>query len=79
MNSSNQYIDLYEQARDMIFRHSTQPMNAVRDAAFEDFKRLGLPNRKVARAQTFPSGSSTRTSDTNPSRCPLFRQMTSLD
>lgn len=47
MNSSNQYIDLYEQARDMIFRHSTQPMNAVRDAAFEDFKRLGLPNRKV--------------------------------
>lgn len=47
MNSSNQYVDLYEQARDMIFRHSTQPMNAVRDAAFEDFKRLGLPNRKV--------------------------------
>ncbi len=47
MNSSNQYIDLYEQARDMIFCYSTQPMNAVRDAAFEDFKRLGLPNRKV--------------------------------
>ncbi|MBR7170869.1 MAG: Fe-S cluster assembly protein SufD, partial [Prevotella sp.] len=47
MNSSNQYVDLYEQARDMIFRHSTQPMNAVRDAAFEDFKRLVLPNRKV--------------------------------
>lgn len=47
MNSSNQYVDLYEQARDMIFRHSTKPMNAVRDAAFEDFKRLGLHNRKV--------------------------------
>lgn len=47
MNSSNQYIDLYEQARDMIFRHSAQPMNAVRDEAFEDFKRIGLPNRKV--------------------------------
>lgn len=47
MNSSNQYTDLYEQARDMIFRHSAQPMNAVRDEAFEDFKRIGLPNRKV--------------------------------
>ena len=47
MNSSNQYTELYEQARDMIFRHSAQPMNAVRDEAFEDFKRIGLPNRKV--------------------------------
>lgn len=47
MSNINQYIDLYEQACTMICKHSAEPMNAVRGAAFEDFKRLGLPNRKV--------------------------------
>ena len=47
MSNINQYIDLYEQAGTMICKHSAEPMNAVRGAAFEDFKRLGLPNRKV--------------------------------
>lgn len=47
MNSEKQYIDLYEQCRDMICRHSCDVMNACRDEAFEEFKRLGLPTRKV--------------------------------
>ncbi len=33
----------------MINAHSSAVMNAVRDAAFEDFKRQGFPSRKVER------------------------------
>ena len=33
----------------MIARHSAPPMNAVRDAAFGDFQRLGFPSQKVER------------------------------
>lgn len=33
----------------MLNAHSSAVMNAVRDAAFEDFKRLGFPSRKVER------------------------------
>ena len=33
----------------MIFDHAPEAMNAVRDKAFEDFKRLGFPSRKVER------------------------------
>lgn len=33
----------------MICDHSMDVMNAVRDQAFEDFKRLGFPSRKVER------------------------------
>lgn len=47
MNSEKQYIDLYSQARQLIFDHSAAVMNAARDKAFEDFKAQGLPNRKV--------------------------------
>ena len=46
---SLQYIELYEQARQMIFGHSSDVMNAVRDEAFSDFKRLGFPTKKVER------------------------------
>ena len=49
MNSEGQYIDLYREAGGMIARHSALPMNAVRDAAFEDFQRLGFPSQKVER------------------------------
>lgn len=49
MSSEKQYIDLYEQSREMINAHSSAVMNAVRDAAFEDFKRQGFPSRKVER------------------------------
>ena len=49
MQSEQQYIELYEQAREMINRHAPEAMNAVRDEAFEDFKRLGFPSKKVER------------------------------
>ena len=49
MNSEQQYIDLYGQARQIIMDHAPEPMNAVRDQAFEDFKAQGLPSKKVER------------------------------
>lgn len=49
MQSEKQYIDLYEQCRGMIMAHSSEPLNAVRDAAFADFKRMGFPTKKVER------------------------------
>ncbi|MBP5257726.1 MAG: Fe-S cluster assembly protein SufD [Prevotella sp.] len=47
MNSEAQYIDLYQQARNIIFSHSPEALNSLRDKAFEDFRRLGFPSRKV--------------------------------
>lgn len=47
--SEEQYIDLYREQRDLICENSAEAMNAVRDAAFEDFQRLGLPTKKVER------------------------------
>ena len=44
-----QYIELYEQARELIFSHSSDAMNSVRDEAFADFKRIGFPTKKVER------------------------------
>ena len=44
-----QYIELYQQARQMIFSHSVDVMNALRDEAFSDFQRLGFPTKKVER------------------------------
>jgi len=49
MGSEQQYIELYEQAREMIIKHAPEPMNAVRDQAFEDFKAQGFPSKKVER------------------------------
>ena len=49
MSSEQQYIDLYEQARGMLFAHSADALNAVRDKAFEDFRRMGFPTKKVER------------------------------
>ena len=49
MNSEKQYIELYTQARQVIFDHSPEAMNAVRDEAFEDFRRQGFPSKKVER------------------------------
>ena len=49
MASEQQYIELYEQARQMIMDHASETMNAVRDQAFEDFRRQGFPSRKVER------------------------------
>ena len=49
MNSEQQYIDLYTEASEMIKSHSAEPLNAVRDRAFADFKAQGFPTRKVER------------------------------
>ena len=48
-SSEQQYIDLYQQTREMIFSHAPEAMNAVRDEAFERFKTLGFPSKKVER------------------------------
>jgi len=49
MKSEQQYIDLYEQARQVIFGHAPEAMNEVRDQAFEHFKAQGFPSKKVER------------------------------
>lgn len=47
--AEKQYIDLYAEASEAIKEHSAGVMNAVRDRAFEDFRRQGFPTRKVER------------------------------
>ena len=49
MGSEQQYIELYEQAREMIIKHAPESMNVVRDQAFEDFHKQGFPSKKVER------------------------------
>ena len=49
MASEQQYIELYEQAAGMIKSHAPEALNAVRDQAFEDFRKHGFPSRKVER------------------------------
>ena len=49
MQSEQQYIELYNEAREMIFSHAPEAMNAVRDQAFEDFKAQGFPSKKGER------------------------------
>ncbi len=44
-----QYIELYQQAHDLICQHSSDVMNAQRDDAFEQFKSKGFPTRKEER------------------------------
>jgi Fe-S cluster assembly protein SufD len=47
MSAEQTYIDVYEQHRGMINQHSAAPLNALRDKAMDDFRRLGLPTRKL--------------------------------
>ncbi len=49
MNSEQQYIDLYQQCRQLINDHSSTVLNAPRDAAFERFLKNGFPTKKVER------------------------------
>ncbi|MCQ2223409.1 MAG: Fe-S cluster assembly protein SufD [Bacteroidaceae bacterium] len=49
MDSEKQYIELYEQTREMLCQHSAEPLNILRGQAFEDFRRLGFPTQKVER------------------------------
>ena len=46
---SRQYIELFEQSRNLICGHSSAVMNAVRDEAFREFSASGFPTRKVER------------------------------
>ena len=46
MNSEQQYIDLYTQSSGIINAHSAPVMNALREQAFADFRRMGFPTRK---------------------------------
>ena len=49
MQSEKQYIDLYLEAQQLIKQHAAPVLNEVRDKAFEDFRRQGLPTKKVER------------------------------
>ena len=49
MNAEKQYIELYEQQRELIARRSAPVMNALRDEAFQCFRQAGFPSRKVER------------------------------
>lgn len=46
MNVEQQYIDLFEQSREVIGQNSAQPLNDVRETAFWHFRDLGLPTKK---------------------------------
>jgi Fe-S cluster assembly protein SufD len=49
MGSEKQYIELYEECREMIHKHSSDVMNAERDEAFCRFKAQGFPSKKLER------------------------------
>ena len=49
LGESLQFVSLYEQSRDLICRHSSVVMNAVREEAFREFSASGFPTRKVER------------------------------
>ena len=49
MASEQQYIELYEQARQLICDHSSDVLNSIRDKAFDDFRCQGFPSQKVER------------------------------
>ena len=49
MNSEQQYIDLYQQCRQMICDHASAMMNSQRDEAFVRFCKNGFPSKKVER------------------------------
>lgn len=46
MNAQEEYISIYTQNKDLIHRHSSEVMNALREPAFNDFVRLGFPSTK---------------------------------
>ena len=48
-HSEQQYIELFTANRMAIDRYSAPVLNALREKAFEDFRRLGFPTQKVER------------------------------
>jgi Fe-S cluster assembly protein SufD len=49
MNSEKQYIQLFEECRQLIDTHSAPVLNAMREQAFAHFRQKGFPSRKVER------------------------------
>ncbi|MBO6188597.1 MAG: Fe-S cluster assembly protein SufD [Prevotella sp.] len=49
MSAEKQYVELYEQARQLICDHSSAVMNSQRDEAFRVFQANGFPTTKVER------------------------------
>ncbi len=49
MAAEKQYIDLYDQARETFYRHSTAVLNRCRGAAYASLCRTSLPTRKDER------------------------------
>lgn len=49
MTSEQQYIELYNEASNLIKGKSCHVMNAVRDEAFATFQQIGFPSKKVER------------------------------
>ena len=49
MKSERQYIELYNEVNQLIKQKSCEPMNAVRDAAFQVFRVQGFPTQKLER------------------------------
>ena len=46
MKAEQQYIDLFAQCEDLVCRHSTPVMNALRAEALANFERLGFPSTR---------------------------------
>ena len=49
LSAEKQYVELYEQARQLICDHSSAVMNSQRDEAFRVFQANGFPTTKVER------------------------------
>lgn len=49
MNAEKQYVDLYADCRDTVDKHSAPILNALREEAFQEFRRQGFPTRKMER------------------------------
>ena len=49
MKSEQQYIELFQQCRQLLSSRSDVVLDALRDEAFSIFKRIGLPDKKVER------------------------------
>jgi len=49
MKSEQQYIELFQQCRQLLSSQSDVVLDALRDEAFRIFKRIGLPDKKAER------------------------------
>ncbi len=47
--AEKQYIELYEECRELLYQYSSEPLNALREQAYSDFHAQGFPTQKVER------------------------------